>query len=320
VLDRPTDRNGWRFLAEEQSGLVARRQLLAIGFTPAQARQRIETGHWLAVLPGVYATFTGPLSEIARTWAAILYAGPDACASRGTALWLAGVLDRPPPLIHLEVPVNRRIKAPAGVRVHLKRVYAQHRHPSANPPRARIEEAILDVADDEPEMEKMLGFVLQATQRRLTTASRIRSALAGRARHRWRALLGEVLAEVDLGIASPLERRYARDVEKRHGLPLGERNRPEGRPGGGHWYRDVRYSEWDTVVELDGHEAHPRDQRFRDLRRDNSAVVQGDRVLRYGWRDVAGRPCEAAGQVGTVIRARGWPGVLLRCGRSCRLP
>jgi hypothetical protein len=240
----PFDRNGWEVLAEDQAGIVARRQLLGCGLSPAQARQRIITGRWKALLPGVYATFTGPVSEMAKIWAAVLNAGPEACASHGTALWLVGALDQPPPTIHLAVP----------------------------------------------------------------------------ARHRWRALLNEVLAEVEEGIASPLERRYARDVERRHGLPRGERNRPEDRLGGGRWYRDVRYPRWCTVVELDGQPAHPADQRFRDLRRDNAAMVQGERVLRYGWRDVAGRPSEAAGQVGTVLQARGWPGKPRRCGATCLLP
>ena len=293
--------------------------VLAWGLSTAQARQRIDTGHWKVVRPGVYATFTGPLSETARIWAALLYAGPEACASHGTALWLAGALERPPPMIHLSIPAHRRVRALAGMRIHLNRAHAQRRHPAASPPRTRIEDAVLDSADDEPDLERVLGLVFQATQRRLTTASRLRSALARRTRHRWRALLSEVLTEVDAGIASALERRYARDVEKRHGLPRGERNQPETRPGGGRWYRDVRYPDWSTVVELDGQEAHPADQRFRDLRRDNEAVVQGEGVLRYGWRDVAGRPCEAAGQVGTVLRARGWPGQLRRCGPGCPL-
>jgi len=307
-------------LAEDQAGIVARRQLLSCGLSPAQARQPVAIGRWKALLPGVYATFTGPVSEIAKIWAAVLYAGPEACASHGTALWLAGALDQPAPTIHLAVPADRRVRAPAGIRVHLSRAHAQRRHPSACPPRTRIEDAVLDTADDEPEMERVLGVVFAATQRRLTTPSRIRSALAQRARHRWRALLNEVLAEAEEGIASPLECRYARDVEKRHGLPRGERNRPENRPGGGRWYRDVRYPKWCTVVELDGQPAHPADQRFRDLRRDNAAVVQGEGVLRYGWRDVAGRPCEAAGQVGAVLQARGWPGKPNRCGATCLLP
>jgi hypothetical protein len=318
VLDRLSDR--WLVLAEEQDGMVARRQLLACGLSPAQARQRVDTGHWVTVLPGVYATFTGPLSESAKVWAAVLYAGPEACASHATALWLGGALDRPPATVHLSVPGHRRVRAPAGIRVHLSRAYPERRHPSAGPPRTRIEDAVLDTADDEPELDRVLGVVFAATQRRLTTADRIRSALARRARHRWRALLNEVLAEVGEGIASPLERRYARDVERRHGLPRGERNRPERRPGGGRCYRDVRYPRWSTVIELDGREAHPDDQRFREMRRDNEAVVQGSGVLRYGWRDIAARPCAAAGQVSAVLQAHGWAGRPRRCGPACPLP
>jgi hypothetical protein len=165
-----------------------------------------------------------------------------------------------------------------------------------------------------------LDVVFRITQRRLSTASRVRTALGKRARHRWRALLEEVLAEVEDGVASPLEGHYAKYVERAHGLPRGERNRAEARPGGGRLYRDVRYRAWSTVVELDGLEAHPGEERFRDLRRDNHAAVQGEMVLRYGWRDVVARACEAAGQVATVLRTNGWPASPTHCGPRCRLP
>jgi hypothetical protein len=164
-----------------------------------------------------------------------------------------------------------------------------------------------------------LDIVFKATQRRLTTSSRLRATLQARARHRWRSLLLEVLTEVEDGMASALELRYARDVERRHGLPRGERNRRERAPGGGNWYRDVRYEDYATVVELDSLEAHPPDQRFRDLRRDNHAVVLGESVLRYGWRDVVGRSCIAADQVGTVIRSHGWQSKPRPCSPECQI-
>ena len=88
----------------------------------------------------------------------------------------------------------------------------------------------------------------------------------------------------------------------------------------GRCYRDVRYPRWSTVIELDGREAHPDDQRFREMRRDNEAVVQGSGVLRYGWRDIAARPCAAAGQVSAVLQAHGWSGRPRRCGPACPLP
>jgi hypothetical protein len=307
-------------LADGQAGIIARRQLLSCGLTPAQARQRIETGHWRAVFPGVYATFTGPLEDRARIWAALLFVGPDACVSHQTALWLAGALERAPTLIHVSIPADRRVKAPAGIRIHLSRRFQQNLHPSALPPRTRLEDTVLDVADNESDTESMLSLVFRVTSGRLTTAGRLRSALAQRSRHRWRLLLKQVLADVDDGVASALERRYAHDVERAHGLPHGERNRAEPAPGGGNWYRDVRYPKCATVVELDGREAHSADQHFRDLRRDNHAAVQGEAVLRYGWRDVAGRPCTVAEQVADVLHAQGWTGTPHPCGPSCPIP
>jgi hypothetical protein len=316
-----TSSDAWVRLAQEQDGIISRQQLLACGFSPAQARQRVETCHWRAVLPGVYATFTGPLAERARVWAALLYVGPPVCASHATALWLAAGLDRPPSLIHLSVPADRRVRPQKGLRIHLSRRFAAQQHPAAQLPRTRLEEAALDVADAEHDVERALDVVLRVTQRRLTTADRLRGALADRSRHRWRKLLREVLSDVEDGVASTLELRYERNVERRHGLPRGARNRPEFVAGRRTRYRDVRYVRWKTVVELDGRETHPDDERFRDLRRDNHAVVQGENVLRYGWRDVVGRPCEAALQVVTVLRLQGWRGTPRNCGDpGCPFP
>ncbi len=300
--------------------MVARRQLLALGWTSAQARQRVITGRWVRVLPGVYATFTGEPSELSRVWAAVLLAGSGAAATHETSLWLAGARTRPVGLIHIAVHASRNVRTPAWVRLHRSRSLRQALHPSATPPRTRIEEAALDCCDATTSLDTALGVIFTVTQRRLTTSDRLRAALKSRTRHRWRALLSEVLTEVEDGVASPLEHRYARNVERRHGLPVGVRNQAEAAPGGGTWYRDVRYPEFTTIVELDGIEAHPGEHRFRDLRRDNHAAVCADSVLRYGWRDVAGKACDVAQQVGAVLRARGWQGHLKRCGPTCSIP
>ena len=205
---------------------MARRQLPALGWTPAQARQRVITGHWVGVLPGVYATFTGRPDELARIWAALLHAGDGATATHQTSLWLAGALNRPPEMIHVAVEADRKVRPPAWVRLHRKRNLEAAVHPGSGPPRTRLEVAVLDCCDLASTANAALGLIFQVTQRRLTTAGRLRAALAQRSRHRWRSLLTEVLAEVEDGVASPLERRYARDVERRHGLPSGERTGP----------------------------------------------------------------------------------------------
>ena len=225
----------------------------------------------------------------------------------------------PPDVVQLSVPARRTVAGPLGVRVHRRRDFDRVVRPAASPPRLRFEANLLDAADLAETVDAMLSLVFAATQTRFTTADRLRRELATRPRHRWRRLLGEVLADVADGVASPLERRYLRDVERPHGLPPSKRNRPEKDSSGRSRYTDVRYLRWRTRVELDGRGAHPVVERFRDWRRDNRHTVAEEAVLRYGWQDVAGAGCQVALQVVTVLNHRGWRGRLRRCPQ-CPIP
>jgi hypothetical protein len=224
-------RVGWAAIAEFQSGVISRRQLIELGLSPMQAKADINTGRWQRMLPGVYATFTGPIDTPARIWAAILYAGPGAAASHGTALWLWKLKDEPPSVIDVVVPESRKVLPRIGLRVHRRRALDQDNaellvHPSAQPPRLRVEEAVLDHCDSATAVVA-IDLILRATQRRLTTADRLRRSIDQRPRQRWRSLLLEVLTDVVAGVESALERRYLRDVERPHHLPAGTRNKPE---------------------------------------------------------------------------------------------
>jgi hypothetical protein len=293
--------------------------LLCAGLTHSVARREVVGRRWRQVYPGIYATFSGAVPDRGQVWAAILRAGPGAVAAHRTALWLAGLIDERPNVIEVAIPHERRCHV-VGLRLYRMRNLGNLTHPAARPPRLRLEPALLAATQNAASAELVIDLVLRSTQRRLTTASRLQRALKAWPRHRWRSLLVEILEEVEDGVASALELRYARHVERAHGLPAGLRNRPEPSPGGGSKYRDVWYEEFNTVVELDGREAHPLDEAFRDLRRDNIVTASGGQVLRYGWRDVAGRCCLSAGQVGQALRHRGWPGPLRRCGPGCSLP
>src|SRR6478672_1112740 len=119
----------WLDLLDRQAGVLSRSQLLALGLTRSQARRHVVNGRWHMLLPGVYAGFTGPVGQVARIWSALLYAGPDAVASHGTALWLAGVLDRPPVVTHVSIPATRRVQPQPGLRIHRTRMSADSAHP-----------------------------------------------------------------------------------------------------------------------------------------------------------------------------------------------
>jgi hypothetical protein len=82
------------------------------------------------------------------------------------------------------------------------------------------------------------------------------------------------LADVTSGSHSIAELRYLRDVERCHRLPASQRQFRRTVDGAAR-YDDVRYVRYGTVVEIDGRAAHPEHARWRDMRRDNAAVLDG---------------------------------------------
>lgn len=128
-----------------------------------------------------------------------------------------------------------------------------------------------------------------------------------------------VLDDIAHGTCSLLEHGYLTRVERAHGLPVGDRQTPRTSDRGSE-YRDVTYPRLDLEVELDGRPFHDNaHQRDLDLDRDLDAAGQGRLTVRLGWGQVFDRPCRTAGRMAALMRARGWDGVLLRCGPECRL-
>lgn len=299
-----------------QDGVLTRRQAFACGLSRAAIEARVRAGRWQRLAGRVYAVFTGPPPRGAVLWAAVLRAGRGAVISHDTAAELAGLVSEPSAVVHVTVPAGRRVSRVPGLVVHRSTRVDAMRHPSRLPPQTRVDETVLDLVDRAPTLDEALSWVTRACGRRLTTVDRLRVAMRRRSRLRWRAELTSALDDVAQGCHSILELRWARDVERRHGLPPGERQAVRGRRGG-RWYDDVHYPRYRTRVELDGRVAHPDERRFRDLRRDNAAVAAGDVVLRYGWPDVSGDPCACAVQAAAVLRARGWAGKLRPCRPGC---
>jgi hypothetical protein len=304
-----------RNAAERQSGVVTSAQAAAAGMTRNATRACVRTGRWQLLYRGVYATFSGQLSRQAELWAALLYAGPGAMLSHQTAAELAGVADTPSQLVHITVPVERRVSRAPGMVIHLSTRASASLHPARLPPQTRIEETVLDLVDRAGSLDDAVGWVTRAVGRRLTTQDRLRAALAQRARQRWRRELAELLSPDLAGLMSVLERRYERDVERRHDLPPGVRQ-VRAKRGDRTEYRDVLYEEYATCVELDGRLAHPGEERWRDIRRDNAVAADGGVTLRYSWLDVTAWSCQTAAEVDRALRSRGFAGAH-PCSPTC---
>jgi hypothetical protein len=148
--------------------------------------------------------------------------------------------------------------------------------------------------------------------------AQLKSAVAARRRFRWRAQIDEVIELVAGGSHFPLEFRYDRDVARAHGLPAAAKQARFAKPDGTKGFRDRCYEKYGLIVELDGREFHPAEQRGRDQLRDNEAAATTGATLRYTWADVDRAPCETAGQVYRALRLRGYLGPVRPCSAACR--
>ncbi len=304
--------------AEFQRGVITCRQALQQGLTRDAIRARLDGGRWQRIHRGVFAAFSGEPGRAALLWAAVLRAGAGAALSHYTAAELHGLARRPSQLIHVTVPASRRLEPVPGVVIHRSERACEARHPVQSPPRTRVEETVLDLAEAARTFDDALGWVCAACGGRLTTPQLVHDAMSDRPKLRFRAALQSALGDIAEGAYAVLEYRYLRDVERRHGLPRADRQVRVIR-GIRSEYRDVLYRKYLVAVETDGRLAHPAEARWVDVRRDNAAAADGIVTLRYGWSDITERPCSVAAEVGAVLSRRGWPGPLRSCGPGCQV-
>ncbi|GAB06300.1 hypothetical protein GII30_01400 [Gordonia amarae] len=299
-------------LLQRQDGVIARPQAVDLGLSPNEIRRKLRRRDWTATAPGVYVRHTGPLTSKQREWVAVLHAWP-AALSHSSAICAAGGDTQPDGPIHVAIDAERRVVDDHDIVVHRIAGMNDRVLWTASPPRMRIEEAVLDVASSATRPERAIACLSDAVQSRSTTADRLLAALDSRPRIRLRGFLRGVLIDVRDGTCSVLEHHYLTKMERRHQLPRPHRQSRTtlGRPG----FRDLEYSKWGVVVELDGRMAHDSaTARAFDMERDLDAAVDGNLLtLRIGYRQVVGRPCATTHKVAKALRNRGWQGTPTRC-------
>jgi hypothetical protein len=306
-----------RNVAQRQDGVVSRSQTLRAGLSVGMIKFRVSSGRWRQIHPGIYATFTGGPGRGAQLWAALLSAGPGAILSHETAGELQWLADKPAEMIHVTVPVQRRVRVAEGIILHRSARAAEAVQAYSYPPRTRVEETVLDLTQTAANFDDVCGWVTRALARDLTDEETLHAAMLQRTRLRWRADLDELIAAAADGDHSVLEYRYDRDVERAHGLPEPIRQAPFGGPAGRSGRRDRVYGGYGVVVELDGRVAHPAESHRKDKARDNAAAVEGMQTLRYSWTDVRRHACATAVEVAHVLQVRGWDGWPRPCSPGC---
>ena len=316
--DHPAvDHGALAALLAEQSGVVARRQLLGLGCRPHDIERLIRRRALTPVHAGVYVEHTGELRWHQRAWSAVLALWP-------AALWGESALhdetdepggDTP---VHVAVERQRRLVAPPGLRVHRVVRFDERVLWNRSPPRVRYEDAVLEVASPAGSDFAAFAVLAEGCRTRRTTASRLAVTLAARPRVRRRAWLSGVLADLTAGSTSVLEHGYVTRVQRAHGLPRAAQQ-VRSTSSVGVVYRDVEYSGV-LVVELDGRLVHnTAAQRDADFERDLDAALDGRATVRLSWGQVIDRPCTTASKISQLLQRHGWSGRPHSCSPGCRL-
>ncbi|MEA5362235.1 type IV toxin-antitoxin system AbiEi family antitoxin domain-containing protein [Amycolatopsis sp., V23-08] len=301
-------RPSWQVVLEQQSGIFSLGQLRAYGHTKADLTANVEAGRWQRVLPGVYATFTGPLPRPARMAAALLYGGKHAILSHHSAAeeWgLVPITDRP---VEITVPyTSSAISQPPLVVVHRSRALA-HTTLAVTPPRTRGPDTVLDLAVSQETAREATLLIVDLVSRGPISLEAVENCVTQRPPYRYRAAIRRGFGLVRNGLMSALEVEYLQLVEDEHGLPRGDRQTPFVVDGKTLW-EDVTYDSHGAAVtvRLDGRATHAvAGVAFRDRRRDNAAELAGRARLVYGWNEVHTKPCTVADEVRQVLLREGW--------------
>jgi hypothetical protein len=284
--DYKRSKQAWE-LAGRQHGVVARRQLLALGFNTREIEHRVARGRLHSVMRGVYAVGWPELTSKRRWMAAGLACGDDGSLSHrsAAALWEIGTENRGV----VDISVRRRceLKRP-GLRVRgrptLKAADIVYRDgiPVTSPT-----QTLVDLATELTPLG-VERAVNEADKRDLVDPETLRSALEGYVGQPGAPLLRRLLDKRTFRLSDSGLEILFRPIAASAGLPP-----PLTRQQVNGFEVDFFWPELDLVVETDGLRYHrtPSTQ-ARDARRDRTHVLAGMTPLRFTHYEIKHEPAQ----------------------------
>jgi very-short-patch-repair endonuclease len=281
-------------LARDQHGVVARRQLLAIGFSSKAIAHRLETGRLRPIRRGVYTVELPRGGDEQRWMGAVLACGDDAALSHRSAAALWGIGQERWGVIDVSVRLRSPRRA-AGVKVRRRLPLAdadltRHRGiPVTIPART-----ILDMAT-EVGLGMLERTVNEADKRDLVDPEALRGALDGYPGEPGVRVLRGLLDRLTFRLSDTDLEVLFRPIAAAAGLPV-----PLTKQWVNGFEVDFYWPDLGLVVETDGLRYHrTASAQNRDLLRDQTHVAAGLTRLRFSHYQVK---FEAA-RVRTVLSA-----------------
>ncbi len=198
-------------LIEAQAGMLARRQLTALGMDWDAVSRKTATGRWSERTPRVVSVVTGALTIEQRRWVGVLHAGPRSMLGGLTAAARNGLTgwEREP----VTVLVDDELSFEPVEGIHFfrsRRPFELLLSPKPGIPSCHLEAGLLLWAGYDAPLRPAYGVLAAAVQQRLTTAARMREWLDLLKPLRRAAGFRRMLADVEGGVHSGAER----DVNK----------------------------------------------------------------------------------------------------------
>ena len=284
----------WR-LTSQQHGVVARSQLLDLGFSSDAIAHRLRIGRLHSLWRGVYAVGRPDVSERGRLMGAVLKCGPAALVSHRSAASVWGLSHRREG-IDVVVPYCEP-RHPRGIRVHRRLdLGEEHRRWIDGLPVTDPVSTLVDVACGSS--EAVLGRMIREADRLdLVDPVSLRAALDSCHRRPGVGRLRSLLDSETFSLAdSELEQRFLHLVHAA-GLPM-----PETQAWVNGFRVDFYWPELGLVVETDGLRYHrTASQQRTDRLRDQAHTVAGLTHLRFTAAQIRHEPQRAMKTLASVV-------------------
>ena len=289
-------------LAEAQHGVVARRQLLALGLSVDTIVHRHRTGRLIALHRGVYALGHRALRPEGRWLAAVLACGPTAVLSHRSAAALWGLRGGAPPLVEVAVPSGAGRRARDGIALRRMPALAPWQvTATAGVPVTTVARTLVDLAGCvEPAL--LRRAVERAEQLELFDLRALRRVLDAHPRRPGVRALSTLLEDYrEHGMTvtrSDLEARFL-ELCRAHGLPRPLVNRDSS----GNEV-DFRWPDHGLVVEVDTWTYHGTRAAFaRDRARDRAQLRAGLRMARVTGDEIEQAGAALAAEISGLLEA-----------------
>lgn len=286
-------------LAQRQHGVVARRQLTALGIGGGAIKSRLGLGQLHSVHQGVYALGRGDLSLRGAWLAAVLACGDGAVLSHRSAAGLWGLVR--PRWLPIDITSRHgRASGRDGIRLHRSKLADDERAVEARIPVTSVARTLLDLAEvlDEGGLRHAFEEADRLKRLRMPEVERV-CARAGR-RKGLPALRRLIVAATAPAITrSPLEDRFAEFCREHLGdlpVPLTNVTILDHEV-------DAYWPTHRLVVEMDSWEFHGHRAAFEQDRSRDAAMQAADyRVIRLTHRRLESEPEKVAVELRRLLR------------------